>query len=128
MKLWQAAKITKEVIDNSIYVDLHAVTSIILGIPVIVSIESGCTVIADREINMYGVGNTFRDAVYDYCTMVIQFYADLLSNKDRLGSNLSDDLEYLRSTIHDTGTWTDDYIDGWVDSRYRPLTTDNYTL
>lgn len=69
----------------------------IFGIPVTVENDEDATIVTDYIVHMYGVGNSIQEAIEDYKTSIKAYFEELQEDKDRLGSNLTQHLCYLRN-------------------------------
>jgi len=69
---------------------------VILGIPVCISQEEdGSFMVADYEIDMYGVGDTEEEAKRDYKNVVREYFVILEEHKNHLGGRLQEHYNYL---------------------------------
>jgi len=77
---------------------------IIFGIPVAIEQEGNLFTVTDYEINMYGVGNSVKEAEEDYKSVVMSYLEDLNANEDQLSEQLKKHLYFLRERIESSET------------------------
>ncbi len=67
----------------------------IFDIPVKITFHGDEFVVTDAMVNMYGSGLTENEAIKDYKTSIMAYFAELKVDKARLGDNLLRHLDYL---------------------------------
>ena len=90
----------KELLVNDLEIPESSGTDRILnifGIPVSIESDEDTIVVTDYIVHMYGAGNSIKEAIEDYKTSIKAYFEELQKDEDRLGSNLTQHLCYLRN-------------------------------
>ncbi len=69
----------------------------IFGIPVAIENDRDEIVVTDYIVHMYGVGNSIQEAIDDYKISIKAYFEELQEDENRLGSDLTRHLCYLRN-------------------------------
>jgi prevent-host-death family protein len=76
------------------------------GIPVHIRFDGDSYFVSDEVLNLYGVGDSAKEAKEDYWTAVQEYYADLSANADSLVAYLKEHLDFLRRVFAITAEMT----------------------